>query len=108
MSASTAKRVMSNPLPANWQSLGEIWDRLNDRRGRPAPQSTIDAVAYSLRGGASHLTRDDVRRRLAVIAENQLHEMIALLQKRDGRIAPPWSDDDIKELIKTWTVVHVE
>ena len=64
--------------------------------------STIDAVMYSLRGGTAVLARDDVRHRLAVIDESRLREMIALLQKRDGRIAPRWSDDDIEKLLKTW------
>jgi hypothetical protein len=47
-----------------------------------------------------------VRHRLAVIDEDQLHEMIVLLQKRDGRIAPRWSDDDIEKLVKTWAKCH--
>ena len=68
----------------------------------PATQSTIDAVMYSLRGGAAVLSRDDVQRRLAVIDETQLLKMIDLLQKRDGRIAPRWSDDDIEKLLETW------
>jgi hypothetical protein len=74
---------------------------------RPAAaQSTIDAVMYSLRSGIAVLTRDDVRGRLAVIAEDQLREMVVLLQKRDGRIAPRWEDDDIEALIETWATCH--
>jgi len=73
----------------------------------PAAQSTIDAVMYSLRGGAAVLARDDVQHRLAVIDESQLRQMIVMLQRRDGRIAPPWPDDDIKKLIETWTSCHV-
>jgi hypothetical protein len=68
-----------------------------------AAQSTIDAVMYSLRGGIAVLARD---RRLALVDEAQLREMIELLQKRDGRIAPRWSDDDVKQLIQTWTSCH--
>jgi hypothetical protein len=75
---------------------------------RPAAQSTVDAVMYSLRGGTAVLTRDDVRDRLSAIADDQFREMIVLLQKRDGRIAPPWSDDDIRELIATWTQCHAD
>jgi hypothetical protein len=71
----------------------------------PAAQSTIDAVMYSLRRGTV-LDRDDVQHRLSLIDETQLREMIALLQKRDGRIAPPWSDDDIEKLVETWTARH--
>jgi hypothetical protein len=91
-------------LPKNWAtlSLGALWDALNDPSRFATPQSTIDAVMYSLRGGTAVLSRDDVRRRLAVIAEDQLREMVVLLQKRDGRIAPRWLDDDIEKLLETW------
>jgi hypothetical protein len=68
-----------------------------------AAQATIDAALYSLRGGAAVLTRDDVPRRLAVIDESQLRAMIEALQKRDGRIAPRWGDDEIEKLLETWT-----
>ena len=71
-----------------------------------AAQSTIDAVMYSLRGGIAVLSRADVCGRLAVIAEDQLREMIMLLQKRDGQIAPRWSDDGIEKLVETWTACH--
>ena len=81
--------------------------RARDMMGeRPAAQSTVDAVTYSLRGGTAVLTRDDVRGRLADIAEDQLREMIVLLQKRDGRIAPRWEDGDIEKLVETWTICH--
>ena len=91
-------------LPKNWDtlSLGALWNALNHPSRFPTPQSTIDAVMYSLRGGAAVLSRDDVQRRLAVIDETQLLKMIDLLQKRDGRIAPRWSDDDIEKLLETW------
>jgi hypothetical protein len=92
-------------LPKNWDqlSLGALWGALNHPSRFATPQSTIDAVMYSLRGGTAVLTRDDVRRRLAVIGESWLREMIVLLQKRDGRIAPRWSDNDIEKLLETWT-----
>jgi hypothetical protein len=73
---------------------------------KPAAQSTIDAVMFSLRGGIAVLSRNDVRGRLSVIDESQLREMIVLLQKRDGRIAPRWEDDDIKQLAETWAACH--
>jgi hypothetical protein len=73
---------------------------------RLAAQTTIDAMMYSLRSGTTVLSRDDVRARLADIAEAQLLEMIVLLQKRDGRIAPRWSDDEIEQLMQTWTACH--
>jgi hypothetical protein len=73
---------------------------------RRAAESTISAVMYSLRGGTAVLSRDDVRHRVAVINESQLREMIVLLQKRDGRIAPRWEDDEIEKLVETWTQYH--
>jgi hypothetical protein len=73
---------------------------------RPAAESTVDAVMYSLRSGTAVLARDDVRARLAVIAEDQLREMVVLLQKHDGRIAPRWEDDDIEKLLETWMACH--
>ena len=91
-------------LPKNWDtlSLGALWNALNHPSRFPTPQSTIDAVMYSLRGGTAVLARDDVRHRLAAIDESRLREMIVLLQKRDGRIAPRWSDDEIEKLLETW------
>lgn len=71
-----------------------------------AAQSTIDALLYSLRLGVEVLTRDDVQHRLAVVHEYQLREMIALLQKRNGKIAPPWQDSEIEKLIQAWTLCH--
>ena len=72
----------------------------------PATQSTIDAVMYSLRGGAAVLSRDELQHRVAVIDETQLLKMIDLLQKRDGKIAPRWSDEEVEQLMQTWTACH--
>jgi hypothetical protein len=95
-------------LPKNWEalSLGALWDALNHPSRFATPQSTIDAVMYSLRGGTAVLSRDDVRRRLSVIDEPQLLKMIDLLQKRDGKIAARWSDDEVEQLMKTWAACH--
>jgi len=32
--------------------------------------------------------------------------MIDLLPKRDGKIAPRWSDEEVEQLMQTWTVCH--
>jgi hypothetical protein len=71
-----------------------------------AAQSTVAAVMFSLRLGPAALSRDDVQARLADVDETQLREMVVLLQKRDGRIAPPWSDAEIEKLIEIWTACH--
>jgi hypothetical protein len=83
-----------------------LWNALNHPSRFATSQSTIDAVMYSLRSGIAVLTRDDVQHRLAVIAENQLREMVVLLQKRDGTIAPRWEDGEIETLIDTWAACH--
>jgi hypothetical protein len=75
-------------------------------KNKPAAQSTVDAVLYSLRGGTAVLARDDVQRRLAAINEDQLRAMVVLLQKRDGRIAPRWEDNDVEKLVETWMTDH--
>jgi hypothetical protein len=100
-----SRRAALGGLPKNWSelSLGALCDALNHLSHFATPQSTINAVMFSLRGGTAVLSRDDVRRRLAVIDESRLREMIVLLQKRDGRIAPRWSDNDIEKLLETWT-----
>jgi transposase len=68
-----------------------------------AAQSTIYALLYSLRSGAAVLSRQDVRQRLALMNDQQIHEICSLLQKRDGRIAPCWSDSEIEKLLEVWT-----
>ena len=95
-------------LPKNWDqlSLDTLWSNLNDPRRYVTPQSTVDAVMYSLRGGTAVLLRDEVRRRLAVISESQLLKMIDALQKRDGKIAPRWLDEEVEQLMKTWAACH--
>jgi hypothetical protein len=72
----------------------------------PAAQSTIDALLYSLRSGVAALARQDVQRRLAAADENQLRQMCALLQRRNPRIAPSWSDAEIENLIEAWAARH--
>ena len=36
-------------LPANWQSLGALWDRLNDPLRHLTPAVTVEAVMYAIR-----------------------------------------------------------
>jgi hypothetical protein len=66
-----------------------------------AAQSTVDALLFSLRSGTAVLSRQDVRRRLTDINENQVREICALLQKRE----PRWSDDELEKLLEAWTAV---
>jgi hypothetical protein len=95
-----------NPSQVSLQAIRADLAVLNHPSRFATPQSTIDAVMYSLRGGTAALLRDDVRHRLAVINETQLLKMIDLLQKRDGKIAPRWSDEEVEQLMQTWTACH--
>jgi hypothetical protein len=70
-----------------------------------AAQSTVDALLYSLRSGIAALLRHDVQQRLALMSDPQIHEICAVLQKCDGRIAPHWSDGEIEKLLKAWMSV---
>jgi hypothetical protein len=53
---------------------------LNDPRGRPAPQATIDALVYELRThGLIALEHPNCMRRLSDVSTAQLCEVIASL-----------------------------
>ena len=82
----------------------------NTRQRAPeqAAASTVEALAFSLRRGVGALKRNDVRWRLGDLNEDQLREMCKRLQRRDGRIAPPWPDADIEVLIEAWTTCHAD
>jgi hypothetical protein len=42
---------MSTNLPANWHVItgGALSEHLNDRRRRPTPQATVDAITHAVR-----------------------------------------------------------
>jgi hypothetical protein len=53
-------------LAANWQSLGAIWDRLNDPSRYPTPQVTVEAVMHAIRArGLAALKEVATKERLA-------------------------------------------
>jgi hypothetical protein len=74
-------------LPSNWDqmSVGELWDRLNDPRRWPTPQSTIEAIMVAVRArGIAALkepatierlrrcddgARGEINRRIAALAD---------------------------------------
>lgn len=66
-----------------------------------APDSTLEAVMYSLRGGTKVLERPDVRRRLFELSEKQLREALERLQKFKPELAPAWKSGELKKLITT-------
>ena len=83
-------------------ALNIIADR--QLRGKEAAQSTIDALLYSLRAGATALARDDVQRRIAMLAERQMHDCCKQLQHRN--IAKSWTRDEIEKLVALWASCH--
>jgi hypothetical protein len=76
---------VNDRLPANWQSLGAVWERLNDPRRRPTPQIVVEAVMYAIRarglcalkeaGTKERLSRcdrsarDEINRRIGAMLE---------------------------------------
>ena len=73
-------------LPANWQSLGAIWDRLNDPSRHPTPQVTIEAVMYAIRErGLAAMDEPATKQRLArcdAAATKQIRERIERLREQ--------------------------
>jgi hypothetical protein len=67
-------------LIANDISLDRACAELNDPRGRPAPQATIDALVYELRThGLTALEHPSCLRRLSAVSTVQLRDVIARL-----------------------------
>jgi hypothetical protein len=72
-------------------------------RPRPAAESTVEALMYSLRPGAAALARKDVQGRLRELDERQVRHACSVLQNRDRKIGQLWSDDDVARLVITWS-----
>ena len=75
-------------LPKNWAtlSLGALWAALNDPARHATPQSTIDAILYSVRArGIAALEEENVKERLSRCDEaamKQIHERICRMRER--------------------------
>ena len=66
-----------------------------------APDSTLEAVMYPLRGGTKVLSRPDVLQRLSELSDKQLREVLVRLQKFKPEIAPAWKPEELQQLIRT-------
>src|SRR5262249_33731006 len=91
-------------LPRNWEklSLDQLYWTLNDPRRHPTPQSTVEALMYSLRErGVAALSEPDCRRRLSELSDDQMREVATRLQKLKPEIAPAWGAEQIEMLFKT-------
>jgi hypothetical protein len=75
--------------------------------GKPtgrAATSTVEALAYQLRGGVAVLREPSALRRLSELDEAQIHEIAERLTKR----IPPWRADEIETFIKLWGISRRE
>jgi hypothetical protein len=70
-------------------------------RDRPAPESLIDALVFSLRRGPGELTQPDTLRRLSAQAD-QLEVVCLRVQAFQPEIAPAWYAEDADLLISAW------
>jgi hypothetical protein len=72
-----------------------------------APQLTVEALMFSLRERSTKaLEEADTKRRLGELAEPQLHEVCARLQRLKPHIAPAWPPEQITVLIDAWDSCH--
>jgi hypothetical protein len=79
---------MSRRLPKNWDtmSLGALYERLNDPRRRPTPQSVVDAICHSVAArGLEALKEPDNLERLCRAAGSQraINERIERLLEKE-------------------------
>jgi hypothetical protein len=86
-------------------SLERAWSETQASRGRAAA-STVEALLYSLRTGGAALACPHARRRLAELAEAQLHEVSARLQTFQPKIARAWTPIEVELLVAVWSDLH--
>ena len=86
-------------------SLERAWSEMQASRGRAA-SSTVEALVFSLRAGGTALAFPHARRRLADLAEAQLHEVCARLQKIAPNIARAWTPIEVELLVAVWDDFH--
>jgi len=69
------------------------------RRVHGAPQPTVEALMYSLRGrGVKALEESATWRRLSSLSDQQVIEVGDRLQKLRPEIARPWSAEEVEVL----------
>jgi hypothetical protein len=71
-----------------------------------APETTVDALVYSLRRGIDELTNVDTLHRLSGLGEGQLKAVCRRVQSFNPEIATPWSSDEVAALIAKWRELH--
>ena len=86
-------------------SFERAWSEMQASRGRAA-SSTVEALVFSLRAGGTALACPHARRRLAELAEAQLHEVSARLQTFQPKIARAWTPIEVELLAAVWSDLH--
>jgi len=71
-----------------------------------AAASSIEALMFALRAGGTALACPHARRRLAELAEPQLHEVSARLQTFQPKIARSWTPFEVELLVAVWSDLH--
>jgi hypothetical protein len=87
-------------------SLERAWSELNQRPRSDAPQTTVEALLFSLRDGTAALGRPAALRRLSELSDAQLREVAVRVQKFKPEIAQPWRSEEVAVLIAARTRVH--
>jgi hypothetical protein len=87
-------------------SLERAWVELNQWRRDGAPQTTVEALMFSLRDGVGALGRSATLRRLSELSDAQLREVAVRVQKLKPEIAQPWGSEDVEVLIAARSRVH--
>jgi hypothetical protein len=106
---------MPDHIPCGWESMSldallAHFDRGRCRHG--APRSTVEALAYQLRGGVDALRERSTLRRISELNEPQMRNMAERLTKErwnkqgSKKVPPPWQPDEIETLIKIWMIAH--
>jgi hypothetical protein len=76
-----------------------------------AVASTLEALAFQLRGGVNALRETSALRRLGEFDEHRMKEIAQRLTKPrwnkagDGRV-PPWSADEIETFFEVWSLLR--
>jgi hypothetical protein len=100
--------------PCNWPdgACAEAGKRAQERRSSReessgAPQSTVEALMYSLRGrGTKALEEADTKQRLSELNDKQLAEVGDRLRRLKPDIARAWTVEEVKVLIRTRDILN--
>src|SRR5688500_18771026 len=79
-------------------TLAGRYAAIRDGREKSAPATTVEALAYQLRGGVDALRDQAALVRIAELDERQIKDIAQRLTKN----VPPWKPFEIEALIEIW------